>query len=93
MKADSQTRRRPTGKMSSTVAGFPRVWNRLLGAARLPAVALRRGRKPRVPLRDVLAALTCHVEQGTGTVTEHFAQWFGIGWANSPCSDRRRRLP
>jgi hypothetical protein len=93
MNAHSQTRRRATRTVPSTDAGFLRAWNRLLGAAPVPAVAPRRGRKPRVPLGDVLAALTYHVVQGTGTLSEHFTQLFGTGWADSSWSDRRQRLP
>jgi len=59
----------------------------------LPTVPPRRGRKPRVPLSHVLVALTYHVLQGTGTLAEHFTQWFGPTFADSSWSDRRQRLP
>jgi hypothetical protein len=46
-----------------------------------------------VSLHDLLAALTYHVLQGTGTLAEHFTQLFGTTWADSSWSDRRQRLP
>lgn len=93
MNSYSQAQRRTARRVPSTDAGFLRAWNRLLGSGVLPAVGRRRGRKPRVPLGDVLAALTYHVVQGTGTLSEHFTQLFGTGLADSSWSDRRQRLP
>jgi hypothetical protein len=46
-----------------------------------------------VPLNDLLAALTYHVVQGTGTLSEHFLHLFGTPLADSSWSDRRQRLP
>ena len=74
-------------------AGFLRAWSHVIGAAPLPTVPRRRGRKARVPLPDVLAALTFHVVQGAGTLSEHFTQLFGTSLADSSWSDRRQRLP
>ena len=73
--------------------GSFRTPSRFVGAASLPTVPRRRGRPPRVPLGDLLAALTYHVVQGTGTVTEHFTPLFGTALADSSWSDRRQRLP
>ena len=53
----------------------------------------RRGRKPRVPLRDLLPALTFHVMQGAGTLAEHSADLFADALADSSWADRRARLP
>jgi hypothetical protein len=36
----------------------------------------RRGRKPRVPVDQLLQALTFHVTQGAGTLAEHFFELF-----------------
>ncbi len=73
--------------------GFLRAWRELIGTTLMPTVPRRRGRKPRVPLNDLLAALTYHVVQGTGTLAEHFTQLFGTAFADSSWSDRRQRLP
>ena len=54
---------------------------------------LRRGRKPRVPVADLLAALTFHVMQGAGTLAEHFSDVFDETLADSSWADRRARLP
>jgi hypothetical protein len=78
---------------SAVAGGFLHAWNRFVGAASLPTVPRRRGRPPRVPLPHVLAALTYHVLQGTGTLAEHFTQLFGTAFADSSWSDRRQRLP
>jgi hypothetical protein len=56
-------------------------------------VAQRRGRKPRVPLTQLLPALTFHVMQETGTLADHLFELFGEPLANSSWSDRRLRLP
>jgi hypothetical protein len=58
--------------------GFLRAWRELIGTTLLPTVPRRRGRKPRVPLHDLLAALTYHVVQGTGTMAEHFTQLLSL---------------
>jgi hypothetical protein len=54
---------------------------------------VRRGRKPRVPLSQLLPALTWHVMQETGTLAEHLFQLFREPLADSSWSDRRLRLP
>lgn len=56
-------------------------------------MAQRRGRKPRVPLTQLLPALTFHVMQETGTLADHLFELFGEPLANSSWSDRRLRLP
>jgi hypothetical protein len=56
-------------------------------------MASRRGRKPRVPLTQLLPALTWHVMQDTGTLAEHLFQLFREPLADSSWSDRRLRLP
>ena len=83
-----------TSRPSSVPAvGFLRTWQHLGGGAADLAVPRRRGRPARVPLSQVLAALTYHVVQGTGTLAQHFTQLFGTTWADSSWSDRRQRLP
>jgi hypothetical protein len=69
------------------------AWNELLGDIMLPLVARRRGRKPRVALASVLAALVYHVMNPTGTLSEHFKRLFEDALCDSACSDRRARLP
>lgn len=61
--------------------------------APLPGVGQRRGRKPRVPLVDLLSALVFHVMNQTGTLAEHFALLFEDSLNESGCSNRRSRLP
>jgi len=56
-------------------------------------VPRRRGRKARVPLDQIVQALTFHVTQGAGTLAEHFFELFQAPLADSSWSDRRRRLP
>jgi hypothetical protein len=73
--------------------GFLAAWARLLGPRGVPTLAARRGRKPRVPLTQVLPALTFHVMQDTGTLAEHLFQLFRTPLADSSWSDRRLRLP
>ncbi|HYM87145.1 MAG TPA: IS4 family transposase [Pseudoxanthomonas sp.] len=64
-----------------------------MDTADLPTVPRRRGRKPRVPVTQLLPALTFHVMNGAGTLGEHFFQLFGTPLADSSWSDRRARLP
>lgn len=78
---------------SDAPAGFLDAWNDLVGVAGLPTLPRRRGRKPRVPLTDLLPALTFHVMSGAGTLAEHFFQLFGAPLADSSWADRRARLP
>src|SRR6266545_1495353 len=73
--------------------GFLGAWAHLLGAATLPVVPRRRGRPPRVPLTQLLPALTFHVMQGAGTLAEHFSALFDDRLADSSWADRRARVP
>lgn len=73
--------------------GFLGAWDRLIGAAPLPVVPRRRGRTPRVPLTQLLPALTFHVMQSAGTLSDHFVELFGAPLADSSWADRRARLP
>ena len=73
--------------------GFLEAWARLIGSRGVPTVATRRGRKPRVPLTQVLPTLTFHVMQDAGTLAEHLFQLFRTPLADSSWSDRRLRLP
>lgn len=52
-----------------------------------------RGRPPRVPISQLLQALTFHVMHDAGTLAEHFFELFEAPLANSSWSDRRIRLP
>lgn len=74
-------------------SGFLAAWRELLGLARLPCVGQRPGRKPRVPLADLLSALTFHVMNQAGTLAEHFALLFEDSLNESGCANRRARLP
>jgi hypothetical protein len=65
----------------------------MLGSLGLPAVPRRRGRKPRVALASLLAALVFHVMNASGTLSEHFAMLFEDALNDSSGSDRRARLP
>ena len=73
--------------------GFLGAWTNMVGPTWLPPVLRRRGRKPRVPIDQLLQALTFHVMQGAGTLAEHFFELFEEPLANSSWSDRRARLP
>ena len=59
----------------------------------MPTVGKRRGRKPRVPLADLLASQIFHVMNTAGTLAEHFGMLFEDALVDSSCSDRRTRLP
>jgi hypothetical protein len=59
----------------------------------LPSLPKRRGRRPRVPLAQVLPALVFHCMNAAGTLAEHFAQLFEDTLAESSLSERRTRLP
>jgi DDE family transposase len=74
-------------------AGFLGAWDRLVGSRGVPALPRRRGRKPRVPVSQLLPALTFHVMQDAGTLAEHLFQLFREPLADSSWSDRRLRLP
>jgi hypothetical protein len=80
-------------RASAKPTGFLAAWEQLVGARGVPAVARRRGRKPRVPLSQLLPALTFHVMQDAGTLAEHLFQLFREPLADSSWSDRRLRLP
>jgi hypothetical protein len=73
--------------------GFLAAWERLLGPRGVPTLARRRGRKPRVPVAQLLPALTFHVMQDAGTLADHLFQLFREPLADSSWSDRRLRLP
>jgi len=72
--------------------GFHEAWSRLVGPEPMPA-PVRRGRKPRVALTQVLSALTFHVMKGPGTLAEHFVDLFDTPIADSSLANRRARLP
>ena len=78
---------------SAARSGFLAAWDQMVGARGIPAIPPRRGRKPRVPVKDLLPALTFHVMQGAGTLAEHFAELFDASLADSSWADRRARLP
>jgi len=73
--------------------GFLAAWQRLVGPRGVPTLPLRCGRKPRVPLTDLLPALTFHGMQNAGTLAEHFSHLFAASLADSSWADRRARLP
>src|ERR1051325_6598404 len=74
-------------------AGFLAAWHELISPELLPTVGKRRGRKPRVPLADLLASQIFHVMNTAGTLAEHFGMLFEDALVDSSCSDRRTRLP
>jgi hypothetical protein len=78
---------------STTRSGFLAAWDQMVGARGIPTIPPRRGRKPRVPVKDLLPALTFHVMQGAGTLAEHSAELFDASLADSSWADRRARLP
>lgn len=78
---------------STARPGFLTAWENLVGPRGIPTLPRRRGRKPRVPLTDLLPALTFHVMQGAGTLAEHFSALFDDALADSSWADRRARLP
>jgi len=69
------------------------AWDRLVGPTFRLTLPVRRGRKPRVPVNDLLPALTFHVMQGAGTLAEHSAELFADALSDSAWADRRARLP
>ena len=73
--------------------GFLAAWERLLGPRGVPTLPPRAGRKPRVPLTQLLPALTYHVMQDTGTLADHLFELCRQPLADSSWSDRRVRLP
>ncbi len=73
--------------------GFLDAWHQLVGDEPMPVLRRRRGRKPRVPLTQLLPALTFHVMEGPGTLGEHFRELFDTPFTDSSFGDRRARLP
>jgi hypothetical protein len=82
-----------TQRRTLRLTGFLAAWDQVIGGAGLPTLPRRRGRTPRVPLTDLVPALTFHVMQGAGTLADHFFELFGESLAASSWSDRRTRLP
>ena len=83
----------PSQTLGNAPWGFLAAWNQLVGAQGIPTVPRRRGRKPRVPVEQLLPALTFHFMQSAGTLAEHFSQLFDGSLADSSWADRRARLP
>lgn len=83
----------PASAQGSEPAGFLAAWHELIAPKLLPAIGKRPGRKPRVPLADLLATQIFHVMNMTGTLAEHFGTLFEDALADSSCSDRRTHLP
>jgi hypothetical protein len=73
--------------------GFLGAWETLVGPRGTPTMARRRGRTPRVPVTQLLPALTFHVMQDAGTLADHLFQLFRVPLTDSSWSDRRLRLP
>lgn len=100
MRKYSRSHRRPVRRRSNRAtpaappsdSGFLGAWNQLLGTFR-PKLATRRGRKPRVALPPLLAAMVFHFMNSTGTLAEHFAMLFDDALTDSACASRRARLP
>ena len=69
--------------MSEAPTGFLGAWADMVGPNWMPPLPRRRGRKPRVPVDQLLQALTFHVMQGAGTLAEHFFELFQEPLANS----------
>ena len=72
--------------------GFLAAFRECCGAV-LPGLPKRSGRKPRVPLAQLLPALVFHVMNAAGTLAEHFTQLFDAPFADSSFSERRAHLP
>jgi hypothetical protein len=73
--------------------GFLAAWEQMIGPKGTPTAPRRRGRKPRVPVSQLLPTLTFHVMQEAGTLADHLFQLFRTPLADSSWSDRRLRLP
>ncbi|HUR33969.1 MAG TPA: IS4 family transposase [Vicinamibacterales bacterium] len=84
--------KRAVGRAPSRT-GFLGEWDALVGRRGVPAVPPRRGRPARVPLGDLLAALTFHVMQGAGSLGEHFDRLCPDALSDSAAAERRARLP
>src|SRR5215204_2064153 len=85
-------RRAPAPADAAPPGGFRDAWHQLIGAW-TPPVPHGPGRPPRVSVGDLLSALTFHVLQPRGTLSQHFAQLFGARLADSSWAERRQRLP
>jgi hypothetical protein len=55
-------------RASAVPARFLDAWGQLVSGWDLPPLPTRRGRKPRVPVTDLLAGLTFHMLSGAGTL-------------------------
>jgi hypothetical protein len=82
----------PANANACLPTGFVAAWQALLNGF-VPSVRKRRGRPARVPLTQLMAALTFHFMSGAGTLAQHFFQLFQEPFADSSWSDRRTRLP
>jgi len=83
---------RPRAAAAAVPTGFQAAFQECFGAF-LPDLPKRRGRRPRVPLANVLPGLVFHFVNAAGTLAEHFAQLFDDALADSSLSERRTRLP
>jgi hypothetical protein len=83
----------PPRRDRGSPTGFLEAWEHLVGPRGVPTLPTRRGRKPRVPLTQVLPTLTFHVMQDAGTLAAHLFQLFRTPLADSSWADRRLRLP
>src|SRR5260370_6234395 len=92
-KRTSRRRRRSKVVPAAAPTGFLGAWTDMIGPAWMPTAPRRRGRKPRVPINQLLQALTFHVTQDAGTLAQHFFELFREPLANRSWSDRRMRLP
>ena len=90
MKKKSSARRPTAPTLGST--GFHAALQEGFGAVQ-PTLPKRRGRRPRVPLAQVLPALVFQVMNAAGTLAEHFAQLFDDPLCDSALSERRSRRP
>jgi hypothetical protein len=98
MPTHSQTRHqprpgRPPAGAPQARSGFLGAWDEMVGRRGVPTVPRRRGRKPRVPVTQLLPALTYHVMQEAGTLADHLFELFRVPLADSSWSNRRVRLP
>src|SRR3989442_9116795 len=81
-------------RLSSQVpepAGFLAAWHELISPSLWPAVGKRRGRKPRVPLANLVASQIFHVMNTAGTLGGHFGMLFEDALVDSSCLGRRPR--
>ena len=89
MRAQSPIRHQRRGRHRAKIpalqepTGFLGAWTDMLGPEWTPMLPRRRGRKARVPVKQLLQTLTFHVMQGAGTLAEHFFELFDEPLANS----------